>query len=343
MGGIVYAQPATVRLKDIGKLIEARDNQLIGYGIVVGLRGTGDTRSSGLTSNALRNLLAKMGVAVGSNNLNARNAASVLVTADLPAFIKKGQRISVTVSALGDASSLAGGTLILTPMKGPDMRTYAVAQGVVVVNGVNEASATTQLFRNQATVGSITDGAIVEDEVAVTFLDQHNITIVLNEPNFHTLSKAVKALRQEGYKRAKAIDGNTIKVPLSDLDSSDLVTAISNIENVEITPDASSRIVINSKTGTIIIGEKVRLFPVAITHGGMSIRINNDTGGVFGGQGDAIVVDNIQNNLVYLEPTDTLASLVNSLNTIGVTPKDMVGIMQALKESGALIADLEIL
>lgn len=333
-----------VRLKDIGKIVEARDNQLMGYGIVVGLRGTGDSRATGLTDKALRNLLSKMGVSVGGLSLNSKNAASVLVTADMPAFIKKGQRISVTVSALGDSTSLVGGTLIMTPLMGPDLQTYAVAQGVVIVDGINERSSTSRLHRNQTTVGTIVNGAIVEDEVPVTFSDQHNITIVLDNPNFFTVSKVTKAIQDKGYSGTKAVDANTIKVPLTDLESSDLVQTISELENIEFTPDASSKIVLNSKTGTIIIGEKVRLFPVAITHGGMSIRINNEAGGAFTTtDDDAISVSQDQNQLIYLNPSSTLSSIVNSLNQIGASPKDLLSIIQALKESGALVADLDIL
>ncbi len=340
---VTFAQNAAVRIKDIGKLIEFRDNQLVGYGVVVGLKGTGDSRAAGLTSSALRNLLTKMGVAVGGSAITARNAASVLVTADLPAFIKKGQRISVTVSALGDASSLSGGTLIMTPLMGPDMNTYAVAQGVIVVDGITELSTTSQFSKHQSTVGNIINGAIVEAEVPVTFLDQHNITIVLDEPNFYTASKAMKAIQDYGFPGTKAIDGNTIKIPLSDLESSDLITTISDIQEIEITPDASAKIVVNSKTGTIIIGEMVRLFPVAITHGGVSIRIREGGGGLFGDQQEAIEVTEQQNPLVFIQPTDTLSSLVNSLNQLGFSPKDLISILQALKESGALVGELSVI
>ncbi len=341
--GTLFSQEMKVRIKDIGKLIESRDNQLVGYGIVVGLRGTGDSRSVGLTNNALRSFIAKMGVAVGGSDLNARNAASVLVTADLPPFLKPGQRISVTVSALGDAKSLGGGTLIMTPLLGPDMQTYAMAQGVVLVDGINESSSTSTLYKHQSTVGFISDGAIVEEEVAVTFLDQHHITLVINKQSFFTVSNAVQAIQEAGYQGAKAIDGNTIKIPLEDLDSMDLISAISTIENIEITPEPVAKVVVNSKTGTVVIGEKVRLFPVAITHGGMSIRINDDVGGVFGQEGEAIEVIEPKNELVYLQQSDTLTSLVNSLNQLGVSSKDLVSIIQALKESGALVAEVEIL
>ena len=341
--GSLNAQSTAVRIKDLGNLIEFRDNQLVGYGIVVGLRGSGDSRVSGLTSNALRNLLSKMGVAIGGLSLTARNAASVLVTADLPPFTKKGQRISVTVSAMGDATSLSGGTLIMTPMMGPDMSTYAIAQGIVVVDGQTEQSSTSQFYKNQATVGSVVKGAIVEAEVPVTFVDQHNITLVLDKPNFYTASKVMKAIQLAGYEGAKAVDANTIKIPLSDLNSADLITTISQIEDIEITPDLSAKIVINSKTGTIIIGEKVRLFPVAITHGNMSIRIRDDVGGLFGEQVEPIEITEQQTPLVFLQPEDTLSSLVNSLNLLGFSPKDLISILTALKESGALVGELKII
>ena len=344
LGLSAQAQEVTVRLKDISKIVEARDNQLMGYGIVVGLRGTGDTRAAGLTANALRNLLAKMGVSVAGVNVNSRNAASVMVTADLPAFIKKGQRITVTVSAMGDSTSLGGGTLIMTPLMGPDLRTYVVAQGVVVVNGVNESTGAAKLYQNQATVGHIPNGGIVEAEVPVTFLDQHNITIVLEKPNFYTVSRATKAIQDYGFLGARAIDGNTIKIPLEDLESSDLITTIADIGAIEIVPDSTAKIVLNSKTGTIIIGEKVRLFPVAITHGGISIQINEDAGGLFAAEPqNPIQVINQPEPIQYLNPASTLSSIVNALNQIGASPKDLVSIIQALKESGALIADLEVL
>ncbi len=339
------AQNRPVRLKDVGKIIEARDNQLMGFGLVVGLKNSGDTRSTGFTHLALRNLLGKMGVAAGID-FNSRNVAAVMVTAKLPPFIKKGQRIPVTVSALGDSTSLVGGTLLTTPLQGVDMQTYAIAQGGVLVSGVNELSISSQLKKGQSTVGSIIDGAIVEAEVPVTFSDQHNITIVMNESNFITVSRATQAIQENGFSGAKALDANTIKIPLTDLNSSDLVRTIAIIENILLVPDASAKIVINAKTGTIVIGEMVRLFPVALTHGGLSIRINDDQGGfgqVQGAAGETISLEQEQSQLLYLNPVDTLSSLVNALNQIGATPKDLISIIEALKESGSLIADIEVI
>ena len=348
----VEAQSVTpVRLKDIGKIIEARDNQLLGFGLVVGLRNTGDSKATGFTHVSLRNLLNKLGVSVGGIDFNSRNVAAVMVTATLPPFTKEGQRIPVTVSSLGDSSSLVGGTLLLTPLQGADMQIYAVAQGPVVVPGLNERSASARFMSNQTTVGMITDGAIVEAEVSVTFSDQHNITIVLNDSNFITVSRATLSIQQSGFPGAKAIDANTIKIPLSDLDSSDLVSTIARLEDVSIVPDASSKIIVNSRTGTVVIGEMVRLFPVALTHGGLSIRINDDSGGGGGGGlraaqeegSNSIQIVENDTRLIYLNPNETLSSLVNALNEIGATPKDLISIIQALKESGALVAKVEII
>lgn len=343
----VYGQAEAnmVRLKDIGKIIEERDNQLIGFGLVVGLRNSGDTKSVGYTQAAMDNMLSKMGVSSAQASAG-RNVASVMVTATLPAFVKKGQLIPVTVSSLGDASSLVGGTLILTPLKGPDLRTYATAQGTVIVGGVEASAFSGRVYRNQSTVGRIPDGAIVEEQVPVTFVDQHNITIVLDQSNFNTVSRAVRAIQDNGFPGAQAIDANTIKIPLSDLNSSDLVQTIAQLENIEVEPDKSAKIVINSRTGTVVIGERVRLSPVALTHGNISIRIQDVQQGGFAAAGqvqEPIVVEEPASKIIYLNPTSTLSSLVNALNEIGATSKDLISIIQALKESNALTAEIEIL
>ncbi len=346
LGSVVFAQQTvSVRLKDVSRIIEARDNQLLGFGLVVGLRNSGDSRATGFTQVALRNLLGKLGISVGGSDFNSRNVAAVMVTSTLPPFMKKGQRISVIVSALGDCSSLAGGMLLLTPLQGADMRTYAVAQGAVIVSGVSETTATAKLFKDQATVGNIPGGAIIEEEVPVTFSDQHNITVVMNESNFITVARAARAVQEAGFPGAKAVDANTVKIPLSDLDSSDLVTTIAVLENVLLVPDSSSKIVVNARTGTVVIGEMVRLLPVALTHGSVSIKITDQTANALqqGETQSPIQVQENDSRIIYLNPSATLSSLVDSLNEIGVTPKDLISIIQALKESGALIADIDVI
>jgi len=347
----VFPEPVPVRLKDVANIVEARDNQLMGYGLVVGLRNTGDSRNAGFTEQSLNNMLRKMGISGGGRDFGSRNVASVMVTATLPPFIKKGQRISVVVSSLGDSVSLSGGTLIMTPLMGADMRVYAVAQGSILDGGTAEKSAQGRYYKNQATVGTIPRGAIVEDEVPVTFQDQHNVTIVLREPNFVNATRLSQALRINGFANARAQDPNTIKIPLSDLESTDLVTAISQMQNISFIPDASAKVVIDSRTGTIVIGEMVRLFPVALTHGGVSIRISDaeaSSAPAAGGaaafaQPETIRIDAPDNRMVYLNPSATLSSLVNALNEIGASPRDLISIIQALKESGSLVADLEII
>ncbi|NBV41154.1 flagellar basal body P-ring protein FlgI [bacterium] len=349
---LLWADALPVRLKDVGRMIEARDNQLIGYGLVVGLRNTGDTRLSGFTEASLTNVLRKMGISSSGREFGSRNVASVMVTATLPPFIRKGQRISVTVSALGDSSNLQSGTLLLTPLMGPDMVTYAVAQGNVLVGGISERSPQARYLRNQSTTGTIPQGAIVEEDVPVTITDLHHLTFVLNDPNFITASNAIQAIQAAGFKNAKAIDAGLIKIPLSDLDSNDLVSAIAQLENVTFVPDSSAKVVIDSRSGTIVIGEMVRLAPVALTHGSISIRITDveaaGGGGLAGGgqqtaPQEPIRLEEPENKFIYLNPSSTLSSLVNALNEIGASPHDMVSIIQALKESGSLVANVEIL
>lgn len=341
-----------VRLKDIGKIVETRDNQLLGFGLVVGLRNTGDSRTTKFTQTALTNLLKKMGIPKAAKDYESRNVASVIVTGTLPSYIRTGQTISVVVSSLGDATSLVGGTLLMTPLQGPDFITYAVAQGPVVVGGIGGDSKKGSYVKNQTTVGRVPNGAIVEVEVPVTSVDQDNITIVLEDANFITAARAAKALGESGFEGAKAIDPMTLKVPLKEVAHLSYVEVIAKIENTELTPDTTSKVVINSRTGTVVIGEKVRLFPVAVTHGGISLKIE---GGEESGARIVVVDAGESNNssgvqitesggkLVHLAPEATLSGLVDALNEMGVPAKDMISILQALKESGALIADLEVI
>jgi flagellar P-ring protein precursor FlgI len=337
-------QPMPVRLKDIARIIEDRDNALLGFGIVVGLRNTGDSRNSKFTNLALQNMLGKMGVNPGTS-FQSRNAASVMVTATLKPFVKKGQRIDCVVSALGDSTSLVGGMLLLTPLQGPDFKSYALAQGPVVVGGYSEESSQSKVYKNETTAGRISNGAIVEVEVPVTFEDQHNITLVLNDSNFITVSRAVKAVQENGFPGAQATDANTIKIPLEDLESSDLISTLAKLEDITLVPDSSDKIVINSQTGTIVIGEMVRLFPVALTHGNISVRITETAAGAVAAEGAprGVEIQEGGDKLIYLNPTSTLSSLVNALNETGASAKDLISIIQALKASGALVADIEII
>jgi len=344
-----------VRLKDIGKVLEVRDNQLFGFGLVVGLRNTGDSRRSIFTNKALTNVLSRMGISPETNDLfQSRNVAGVMVTAKLPAYTKQGQTVPVTVSSIGDSISLSGGTLLMSELKGADMKTYVVAQGPVIVGGVSSKSSSVTLLRDTTTVGRIPDGGIVEREVPVTIRDQHHVTIVLNESNFTTASRVAFAINQSGFFGAIAIDAGTVKVPIANLEDGSMVDLIARLESVKVQPDSLAKVVVNSRTGTIVIGEKVRLLPVALTHGGISVRIGpqpvkrqatvrSKTPLPARTNIKQVRVQKAGDRIVYLEPQSTLNSLVKSLNRIGATPKDLISIIQALQSSGALIADVEVI
>lgn len=338
----------SVRIKDIAKILEIRDNQLMGFGLVVGLRNSGDSRRALFTNKALTNLLKKFGLSPDNNNLfQSRNVAGVIVTAKLPSFIKKGQKIPVKVSSIGDSSSLQGGTLLMTELRGANGQTYVVAQGTVIVGGVSGRSGSVTLLRDQTTVGRVPGGGIVEKEVPVTLKDHHHITIVLNESNFITASRVAKAISKRGFAGSYAHDATTIKIPLVNLENENMVDLIAEIEGITVQPDSLARVVINSRTGTIVVGEMVRLLPVAVTHGSISVRISSKKGRrVLGGGrklSPTVQVKEPGAHFVQLDPEPSLNSLVKSLNKIGASPRDMISIIQALQESGALIADLEIL
>ncbi len=351
--GVLNAQEVSVRVKDLASVIELRDNQLIGYGLVVGLRGSGDSRSTAFTNKALANILKKMGLTGTDKDFKSRNVASVMVTASLPPYAKRGQKISVSVSSLGDASSLDGGVLLMTPLQGADYKTYAVAQGSLIVGGISGQSEKISYVKNKTTVGRIPDGAIVEVEVPVTREDQQNITLVLKDNNFITASRVVDALIENEFEGAKAIDPSTIKVPVSAIDNLPYVDLVAKIENTLVIPDASAKVIINSRTGTVIIGEMVRLFPVGVTHGSVSIKVrqSGNLSSQYSTEGEistidsseAITVNEERARVVMLEPDASLSSLVESLNVIGVTTKEMISIIQALKEANALIADIEVI
>ncbi len=344
----VHSEQAKVRIKDISRVIESRDNQLFGYGLVVGLRNTGDTQRSVFTEKALTNLLKKMGIKPDKKDFKSRNVASVMVTMNLPPYARPGQKLDVSVSSLGDATSLAGGTLLMTPLQGPDFNTYAVAQGQIVVGGISGKSNRMNFQKNQTTSGRVPNGAIVEKEVQVTREDQLNVTLVLNKPDFTMSSKVVKALKNNGFNKVAAIDAGSIRIPLAEIANMPYVDIINKIENTKISPESTSKVVVNSKTGVVVIGENVRLLPVAITHGSISIRIAggeqednsfdpnmNDT--------SEVEIKEEASKVHYLKPDNSLSSLVDVLNDIGVSTKELISILQAMEEAGALVATIEVI
>ncbi|MCX5726789.1 MAG: flagellar basal body P-ring protein FlgI [Candidatus Saganbacteria bacterium] len=348
-----FGESPPVRIKDIAHVLQARKNQLMGFGLVVGLRHTGDSTQTGFTRQALTNLLSRMGVVPESVDFRSRNVAAVMVTADLPPFIKSGQELDVTVSSVGDASSLLGGTLLLTPLQGADEEIYAVAQGPMSIGGLHETTHTRTFEQFQTTVGRIPGGALVEMEVPVNLIEKNLITIVIDQPDFTTASRIVDVLVSAEIE-ARAADAATIQIPI--YEGEDPISVISKIENLTVVPAAVAKVVINERTGTIVIGENVKLSPVAVTYQGIAVTVSDISiySRDYGRPAEESVetetisrtgakVREERGGLVALPPAATISDLVKALNTIGATSRDLISILQAMKEAGALAAEIEVI
>lgn len=344
------------RLGDIADFAGVRDNQLVGYGLVVGLDGTGDqTMQSPFTGQSLTNMLAQLGVTVPpGTNMQLRNVAAVMVTANLPPFARPGQRIDVVVSSIGNARSLRGGTLLLSPLKGVDGQTYALAQGNLLVGGAGAESGGSSVQINQLSGGRIAGGALVEREVALQLGDiQGTLELQLRSADFTTAQRAVVAINQEfGFPVAKAQNGGVITLA-GPMDADQRVSFMARVENVRVsTPDAPAKVVINSRTGSVVMNRRVTLRPAAVAHGNLSIII--DAG--FGvsqpqpfGQGQTVVVPDSditieqQTGSLHLVEGADLADVVSALNAMGATPQDLMSIIEALRAAGSLRAQVEII
>ena len=346
-----------VRLKDIATFEGVRPNQILGYGLVVGLQGTGDKSGTAFTRQSLVNMLQRMGITVPLNQVRVKNVAAVMVTADLPPFVKPGSRIDVLVSSLGDASSLQGGTLLTTPLNGLDQQIYAIAQGPVSIGGFAITGASgTGAQKNHPTVGRIVQGATVEREVPIRWQGKTDMTIKLNQPDFTTANRAARLIggRLPGS-QARPMDASTIKFNVPGQYRENLAVMVAELENLEIQPDAVAKVIIDERTGTVVVGENVRLSTVAVAHGNMSIQIT-ETPQVsqpqpFTGPGAQTVVtpetqiqvEEESDRLLLIEAGPTINDVVKALNAIGATPRDLIMIFQAIKAAGALHAELEII
>lgn len=353
------AAPPPVRIKDIARVLEARDNQLMGFGLAVGLRNTGDTSQTGFTRQALTNLLSRLGIAptqVQANEFRSRNVAAVMVTAALPPYAKPGQKIDVTVSSLGDATSLVGGTLLLTPLVGADEEIYAVAQGPLSVGSPRDTAYVSLLEKPPNTVGRIPEGALVEKEVKVTLGDK-SLTIVLNNPDFTTASRVAYSISRGGL-RAVAQDAASVSVAIAR--GEDPVTVLSRLENLTVVPDLTAKVVINERTGTIVIGENVRLAPVAVSFGNVSIKVGGvetyasniasgpetlapGGGTTWSTTQSRLDLDERGVRLTEVSGVTNLGTLIRALNAVGASPRDLINILQTIKAAGALSAALEII
>lgn len=336
-----------VRLKDVASIKGVRNNQLIGYGLVVGLNGTGDGSQSSFTTQGLINMLENMGVHVNPTQIKVKNVAGVMLSATLPPFVKNGQNIDVTVSSLGDCSSLQGGTLIATPLKGLDGQIYAMAQGPVSIGGFETTPAPKSGQKNHLTVARIPNGATVEREVPVVFAGKGKITLSLASPDFTTVALLVTAV--DGFLGGAfttAVDGGTVDITVPEKFRQQEVTLIAALENLNIIPDSVARVIVDERTGTVVMGENVRISQLALSHGNLSLQITPEKPkpkqpGVE--TTDNITARDFENRLVTLAEGATLGEVTRALNAIGVTPRDLIAILQSIKAAGALKAELVII
>jgi len=348
-------QGEAARLKDIASLKGVRVNQLVGYGLVVGLNGTGDGSGTKFTVQSLVNMMERLGIHTLADEVKVSNVAAVMVTADLPPFARVGSKLDVLVSSVGDAKSLQGGTLLLTPLKGADNRVYAMAQGPLIVGGFSSSGkAGGGVQKNHPTVGRIPGGATVEREIPFHFDQMRNLMVSLNEPDFTTALRVSEAInRQLGSPVAYAADAGTVKVKVPDAYANNIVGLVARLEQLQIQPDSKAKIILDERTGTVVMGENVRISSVAIAHGNLSVQIKEKkevSQPTPFSQGQTVVTDTSEVNvteegkkLILMPEGATLGEVVRALNAIGVTPRDLIAVFQAIKAAGALHAELEIL
>jgi flagellar P-ring protein precursor FlgI len=347
------ARPAHgARIKDIATVSGMRNNQLVGYGLVVGLSGTGDQRGSDFTVQSIFNMLDKMGVRVDKATLRPKNVAAVMVTAQMPVSAKPGSRLDVTVSSIGDSTSLLGGVLLVTPMKGVDGNIYAIAQGSVLVGGVSAQGAGASVSKNITTVGMLPGGANVERSVAFSFNEQPDVTLSLRSPDFSTATRVAKRVNETmGAAMASPVDAGTIRLAVPPENQGNLVPLLASIENIEVTPDHRAKVVVDEKTGTVVLGQNVQISPVAVTHGNLQIQVQESADvsqPLPFSNGRTVVTPqtnigvNEENRKLKMIEGATLQELVEGLNALGATPRDLISILRTLESSGALQADLEV-
>lgn len=357
----------SARIKDVATLAGVRENQLVGYGLVVGLDGTGDkTNQAPFTSQSFENMLFQFGIHMPANSSNSsqlKNVAAVAVSATLPPFAKRGQKLDVNVSSIGNATSLRGGSLLMTPLKGADGKVYSIAQGSVIVSGFGaKGEDGSKVTVNSTSSGSIPNGASVEDTVEMPFVNNGTITFELSQADFTTAERIAVAVNQEfGRKIARALDAGSVSIKVGSLIGendergySRYVPVISRIENIQFRPaEVSARVIVNSRTGTIVIGQNVTIAPVAVAHGNLSVVVSEKK---FVSQpnalaaGKTVVQSASEINIAQqpsrafvFSPGASLNDLVTAINLVGAAPGDIISILEAIKAAGALNADLDVI
>ncbi len=357
LAGILLAAPDPThgaRIKDIASISGVRGNQLVGYGLVGGLSGTGDKQGTEFTIQSLTNMLLKMGINVDPQQVKVKNVAAVMVTAELPAFAQPGTRLDVLVSSIGDAKSLQGGTLLLTPMQGVDGETYCLAQGPVSLGGFSAGGGGDKQTKNHLTVGTIPSGGVVERAVEVPLQLRDRIHFILNQPDFTTADVVSKAMNETvGRDVAFCQDSRTVLVDVPENYRNHVVDYIARLETINVPVDAPARVVVNERTGTVVMGENVRISTVAVSHGGLSVMITTEPivsqpnpfgrGRTVETKDKEVSVKEEPAHLMVLPAGVSLGEVVKALNAVGVTPRDLIAILQAIKAAGALSAELVIM
>jgi len=349
------AEGQAARLKDIATFRGVRPNQLVGYGLVVGLAGSGDGSDALFTLQSMSSMLEKMGVTVNPEDIKVKNVAAVMVTCELPPFARTGSRLDALVNSIGDAKALQGGTLLMTPLKGADGQVYALAQGPVATGGFTVgASSGDKVQKNFTTVGRVVQGASVEREIPFNLNQADSLTLALNKPDFTTATRVAQSINASVGNVARTQDSGSIQVAVPPAFVGNIPALIAAIETLSVTPDSVSRVVINERTGTVIMGEGVRISTVAIAHGNLSVEIrtsyNVSQPTAFSETGRTVVTPDTQTSvkegrapLQIVSSGVSIGDVVRALNALGVTPRDLISILQALKAAGALQAELEII
>ncbi|HMF58949.1 MAG TPA: flagellar basal body P-ring protein FlgI [Vicinamibacterales bacterium] len=354
----VWAPASTssgTRLKDVATLQGAASMPLVGYGLVVGLNKTGDRRQTIFSTQTLANMLEKFGLSVPAAQIKVENIAAVLVTGELPSYARPGARLDVTASSVGDARSLQGGILLATPLRGANGEIYAVAQGSLSIGGFGGGGGGSSVQVNHLTVGRLPAGALVQVGAGATLSTADTLMLVLREPDFVSAARIASKINEElGGEPAHVIDPGTIALTVPDPYRTSVASLMARLEVLPVDTDVAARVVINERTGTVVVGGSVRLGAAAVAHGNLSVKITTkyevSQPSPFSKEGDTVVVPNTQvaisegrNQLVTLAEGTTLESVVHALNALGASPRDIIAIMQALKAAGALRAEIVIL
>jgi flagellar P-ring protein precursor FlgI len=350
---------ALTRVKDLTDFEGTRSNPLMGYGIVVGLQGTGDSGASLFANRSLAGLLAKLGIVVNPNTVSVTNVAAVMVTAELPPFARVGEALDVTISSIGDSSNLQGGTLLATPLLGVDGEVYALAQGAVSIGGFAAATAQgDRVQQNHPTVARIPRGALVEKEFAPVLAERGALRLILDDKDYTTAHRIAVAINQSvGADLAQAADAGTVDVEIPAELRSNPVPFFARIEDVRVEPDRVARVILNERTGTVVIGSEVRISAVAVTHGNLTIRVAtrtsvsqpapfSETGTTVAFDNDELVVEEVRtspDSSLLIVQGITVKDLVETLNRLGASPRDLIAILQAIQAAGALQAELNII